>query len=354
MKWTQLSPKDAAEFISAVTDENEPALFDVSVCDVYKMPMEFYDGYCLYRIVNKYMIPHLTLDYASNGENHYYFNGSEEPFQNLNARHAISLHEKNVVDYLSLYISYVYERGNSLQFSHEAEDEKAIELKLIDVNNELYKLETELLYQGSMHKAHITVKADGSIHIETPLEVSFLENVSNHGPVALRHPLEDQIIQQSKDLLAHSETGQKLLETLEFSTINIRVLGNANYHSFVTNSGTIYIVMPAAEQNAKYLQALVLAWSLHDLEQVKAGYIHPHPTTDEHLYVDVNYSKNLDMLMETCKIVEELENKGLTEGLGALKRLGLESVYEGHKDGLLFDDLMEIYIKALKRRGFLS
>ena len=78
------------------------------------------------------------------------------------------------------------------------------------------------------------------------------------------------------------------------------------------------------------------------------------PGEDEQVYETVNMGKNLDTVIEMCKIVEELENKGFPEGVAALEGFGLENVYAGYKGKQHYDALMDIYVEALEQRGTLA
>jgi hypothetical protein len=371
MNWTPLDPDKAEAFLDAVRNKTENALFLPALCTVHTRPLPFYDGYSLYRIVNRHMLPLLVLDYFSNGENHYYMDGSESAFENLNSRDAISLGEDNVLGYLDLYISYVYERGNSLGFIRDPRHTvkkgaaameshfSAITLHSksavsFDSANGRYTVKTPLIYQDKTVDSLIEIEKNGAIHILEPLQVSFLQAPRPETAIPYRHPFEGQIIEQSKALLAETAHGRTLLAITDETDVDIRVLGSPNYQGFITNDGIIYLTMPAAEQSGKILQALILAACLRDVEQIRGGYPHPNPTGDETVFALANYGKNLDMIVEMCKIVEELEKQGRPEALGALRDLGHESVYGGYKNRLEDNALMEVYLSALERHGIIK
>ena len=370
-QWKKLDRFQATEFIQAVASPDEPALFATDLCEVCRLPLSFYDGYFLTRIINKYMMPFLTMDYLSNGEHHYYMDGSDQALQNLNAQGAISLSENNVIDYIDLYISYVYEYGNSLEFIRDPHDmtqkgSGAMEMHFnaikyhhnssvfFDTENEKYKIITPLIYQDRTLQSQIEVFKTGRINIIEPVSVTFLENLNPKELISYRHPHEKEIIEQSKDILSSVEAGQRLLKIAQDFDTPIRVLTSPNYRGFITNQGGIYILMPATEKSAKFMQALVLAYALRDVEQIAAGYTHPALHEDKDHYVSANYSKNLDMILEMCKIAEEFQNKNIPEALHVLQRMGLESVYSGYKTGLDNDALMKIYLDSLKRYRFLT
>src|SRR5690606_33540294 len=147
-----------------------------------------------------------------------------------------------------------------------------------------------------------------------------------------------------KALLGETENGARLLKLAEEQGTQIRVFNSTNYQGFVTNSRIAYIIMPAAEKTGKYLQAIVLAGCLRDAEQIAAGYLHPSLDSKPEIYETVNFGKNLDMVSEMCKIVEELENKGFLEGIAAMERLRLAGVYRAYKNGQRDEILQDTYL----------
>lgn len=350
MSWSQLDPKQSAEFLKAVTGNGDPIFFEPSLCEVHELPLTFFDGYSLIRIVNKHSIPYLLLDYLSNGEQHYYLDGSERAFHNVNAQGAIHLDETNVLGYIDMFISYVYERGNSLLFLRDAEAKASISTPVYDEANGHFKITLPLLYQEQRVMADIEVTVDGKIFVRAPLEVSFLTTLHPDAANPYLHPHEAQIIEQSKSLLSTTETGQKLMQT----AAEIHVMGSPNYHGFITNDRKIYLMMPAAEQSAKYTQALLLAGYLANAVQILDGYQYPHHAVDKDLYLAVNYGKNLDMLLEMCRMVNELEAQNNPEGLNTLTRFGLGAFYEGFKQNLNRSALLDLYFEALEKQGLLS
>ncbi len=348
MSWSPLIQEDAEKFIKSVADENEPALFDLALCNVHSFPLSFYDGYSLYRIANKYMIPNLVLDYLSNGEDHYYLDGSDAPFQNLNARQAISLNEHNVADYLKFYISYVYERGNSFEFSLQISDDDPVQLILIDIENSLYKLEADILYQGAKHKARITVEENGSIHVQAPVIVSFLESPSPQTKAPYRHPLENTIIEGTKSLLSATKKGVKFLKILEEHKVEVRIITSPNYMGITHTSNLIYLSMPIVEKTAKYAQAIILACHIQEVFQNVSGFLRPPTDIDQTTRIELNYGKNLDMILETCIMVEEYEQQNALGALKEIDAMGLRPLYEAQKTEKKPEALMGFYLKMLK------
>ena len=343
MNWDRLSDNDAEVFIDAVADKDYKILFEPSICDVFIYPLSFYDGYHLTRIANKYTVPYMQFDYLSNGEDHYYLDGSENVFHNLNTRGAISLDINNVFQYLSLYISYVYEYGNSLEFVGDETNSKVS----YDAAEDVYVIETPLRYQDDIVAGKIEVTPEGALHVKSPLEVSFLDNLKPKDALSYVHPYTENIIEECKSLLSITQTGQSLLKTAQHLKPAIRVLNSPNYQSFCSNLRVIHLSMPAEERTAKYLQMLMMAGAIRDMEQIFDGAMHPHPIDNEDIYGEITLGKNLDQVLEMCKIVDELEELNIPEGLHELGKMGLAGFYQVYKTGADEDTLTRVYIDAL-------
>ncbi|GJL84646.1 MAG: hypothetical protein DHS20C02_04210 [Micavibrio sp.] len=349
--WQGLDQEQSIEFIKSVASDDDLVLFEPSLCEVYTLPLSFYEGYSLYRIVNKYMLPNLILDYLSNGEDHHYLDGSDQAFHNLNTKRALSLGLSNALDYLDLYISYVYERGHSLAFLGDPEEARKQSTVAFDESAQEYTISTPLVYHDNTVQGKAVVNQNGAITLSTPVKASFLHELKPHTDIPYRHTNEEQITEQSIAILSESEAGQNLLKLKDEHSVEIRVLSSPNYHGVITNDLVIYLVIPAAEQNAKFFQALVLTYALRDVQQIAGGYLHPHPSIDKDEYLTANYGKNLDMISKMCEIVAEFEDANAPGALMALKRMGLGIVFDAYKEGLQGDALMEVYIKALEKDG---
>lgn len=371
MEWIPLEQPDNLEFLDTVRDKNDPALSEPVLCDVYKLQLPFYDGYWLYRIVNSHMIPHLCMDFISNGTEHYYMDGSDTAFQTLNAKGALSLDQTNVVDYLDLYISYVYERGNSLEFirNPHATTQKGAGAMEAHFNAIKYHQETSVTFDKQKNAFHITtpmiyqedsvqtktrVEKSGAIHISEPITVSFLTDPKADQKIHYRHNRETSLIDEAKTLMEQTDAGKELLDIMAETGAQVRVLTSPNYQTFTTNDKIIYILMPAIERSAKYLQMIALAFGIIDTYQIKNGWLRPAPDSEEVSWNAINYGKNLDIAVQTCKIIEELEQKNIKEAITAFQKMGLGRVYSGYKNDLSMEELLGVYLQSMDQYGFIK
>lgn len=369
--WKQLDQVAATEFLDAVRDSDNSILFEPTLCDVFSHPLDFFDGYDLLRISNKYSPPFMIFDYLSNGDNHYYLDGSDDAFQTLCQQTSVRLTEDNVLDFIDMYFSYVYERGNSIVFIRDAQNTnfkgsdgmgvhfKAIQkMERVSVSwsddDDAFVIRTPLLYQEQTREGLIHVSKNGRIDVLEPLKVSFLDTPKAFETVKLEHPKADAILDQAKSLLEKSEGAKRLLKIAEEKNVDIRIISSPNYQAVTINKPTIYLFMPAAQFTADYHQALQIVGALRDMEQIFGGYPRPALNDDEAVYFAVSYDKNLNLLCEICKIVDEFENLNLPEVQAAMRRLGIEDIYSGYKNGASPEKMLEIYIAMMTKQGFIT
>lgn len=349
MSWEQLDTVQSKAFLDAVQDEQHKILFEPSICKLYRLALPFYDGYYLYRISNQYTIPFMQLDYLSNGEDHYYMDGSEDAFHNLNARGAISLDRKNAFHYLNLYISYVYERGNSMGFEGDFDHSEVTE----DDESDNYIVSTKMTYQNQEVKGVAEITPAGAIHIKQPLEVSFLETPKPTSKRPYRHEHAKSILNDITALLATTKNGQRLAGIAEKYKPFIHIFNSPDYQSFSTNTRHIFLTMPAVERSGKYMQAIMLAGALADFEQILSGFTHPHITENADTFGPQTLAKNLDMVTEMCKIVQEWQEQNIPEGVDALQQMGFAGLYHAYMSGSPKETLSDLYLTALKEQGII-
>lgn len=368
--WTQLSDKDALEFLNAVREEDFRVFFEPSICEVFKHPLPFFHGYDLIRISNKYSPPFVLLDYISNGENHYYLDGSDAALQTICAQGSLSLDEENVLLYIDLYLSYVYERGNSLVYIDDPQrtgirgsDAFAVHFQAIqqhqdaqvkwDAKTKNFEIQTPLLYQEKSTQSLVLVNKKGKIAIKEPIAVSFLEKPKSFDSISYIHPKEAGILEQCRTILAKTAAGKRLLDVAETCKIEIRVISSPNIQAVAYNKPYVHVFMPADQYTADYPVALALAGALNDVEQILRGYKRPSIDEDDEIYLAINYDKNLKLLVEICKIAEEFEQSNDLDAVIGLRRLGQQDLYAAYKQRASATALMRVYLATLVEQGFI-
>ncbi|MGB0719846.1 MAG: hypothetical protein ACPGRX_05205 [Bdellovibrionales bacterium] len=369
--WQKQDDDAALAFLNAVRDADNPVLFEPSVCEIYKHPLPFYDGYDLIRIVNRYSPPFPLFDYLSNGENHFYLDGSDAALQTICARGSVTLDAHNVLQYIDLYLSYVYERGNSLVYIRDPQDTgfkgsdaMGVHFQAIkqhrnvnvtwNVGESCYEITAPLLYQDKAVESLVQVNKAGRIRVVKPVRVDFLNTPENTDCAALAHPRAQAIVEQCVTMLDSVPTGKQLLQLIEDHDIGISVISAPNIQAFAVNKPMVYLLTPAAQQTADYYQALVLAGALHDAGQIVNGYKRPSIDEPDQLLFDIQYDKNLKLIIAVCRIVDEFLDINIHEPLNILRRLGLQEVYAGYRAGMTMRALFDVYIDGLVAQGAIS
>ena len=280
------------------------------------------------------------------------------------------LTEDNVLDYIDLYFSYVYERGNSIVFIRDPQnmnfkgsDGIGVHFKAIEKHAQMsvkwsddenaFIIKTPLLYQDETREGVIHVFKNGEIHVLAPLEVRFLDTLKEHDTIPLAHPLEKDILRQTRDLLGKTPSGERLLNIADEKNVSIRIIGSPNYQALTSNTPEIFLLIPAAQHSADMHQALQLGGALRDMEQIFGGFERPERGTDEAVFFSINYDKNLNILCEICKIVDEFEDLNMPEAIAAMRRLGIEDIYGGYKNAASPEQMLEIYIQMMTKQGFI-
>jgi hypothetical protein len=369
-EWKRFEQSDMNTFLDAVRSDDHSILSEPALCEVFSRPLDFFDGYDLVRISNQYSPPFMIFDYVSNGENHYYLDGSDYAFQTLCTQKSVRLTEENVLEYIDMYFSYVYERGNSIVFIRDGQDTnfkgsdgmgvhfKALQtIEQVSVQwseeEDAFIIRTPLLYQDQTRKGVIHVSKNGRIDVRAPLEVSFLSSPKGFDTVPVIHPKANEILRQTRDLLGKTTTGKRLLDIADEKDVEIHIMGSPNYQAITTNKPAIYLFMPAAQFTADIHQALQLGGALRDMEQILGGFPRPSPEEPPEVFFAINYDKNLNLLCEICKIVDEFEALNMPEALAAMRRLGIEDVYGGYKNKASPDEMLTIYISMMMKQGFI-
>lgn len=369
--WTQFSHDETLEFLNAVRpkdSEDFRVLFEPSICEVYRHSLPFYDGYDLIRIVNKYSPPFVLLDYLSNGENHYYLDGSDAALQNVCAQNAMSLGTDNALSYIDLYLSYVYERGNSLVYIDDPQntrqrgaDAMAVHFQAIQQyhnahitkKGDNFQITTPLLYQGKSVQSRIDVNKKGRIAVKEPIKVQFLDKPNMYEAIPFIHPKEKQIIEQCKTLLAKTQSGKRMIDVLETCKVELQIIANPNIQIVTYNKPAISLFMPAAMHTADYHQALLLAAAINDVEQIMRGYKRPSIDEDDEIYLTINYDKNLKALLEMIKIIDEFKNQGNDDALVTFRRFGFQELYAAAQQDKSMNEMMMVYLRILADQGYI-
>jgi hypothetical protein len=357
--WTVLDEEKTRKFIAEVRDPEFAELFDGPSYELWGYPLEFFDGYWRYSLNNTSVIPYFSMDYISNGENHYYLDGSEHPIALLLRRGALRLNTENVLDYLDFFDDVVFDPTRKVKFIVDAYDTgyagasamghhfKAIEYtaqRSIDELDDHFMLTLPALFNGETVQASVRVNKTGEINIVSPYSADLMGRTYDvMQPLRYKHIHSKSIVQENAAIIRRSALGAEMLDFAASKGIQIEPLAGITRKPSWTDGRKAFLTVPIDVSGSSPYQIIDLAAVLREAElfyfpplEEEAGV--PPPNWEEQ-----NHGRNLDILLTLCRIVEELEGAGYSLALEKLRGMGLERLYTGYKNGLPLEQLMDIY-----------
>ncbi|NQZ14520.1 MAG: hypothetical protein HRT94_06840 [Alphaproteobacteria bacterium] len=161
------------------------------------------------------------------------------------------------------------------------------------------------------------------------------------------HPHGEAIIEGAKAIIRESATGNKLLVMLDKNLVPLHIMKGNGSNGFSPDMGTIILQIPSSVKETKGDHVIHLIKALHEAAQERAGFSAPNPHEDIMAYASFIHGRNLDSIVEVCKIVKELTNSSFYSVLlDSLKKIGLYNVYNAYLDGKNRDELYTEYAEA--------
>ncbi len=161
------------------------------------------------------------------------------------------------------------------------------------------------------------------------------------------HPHAKTIIEESREIMAQSETGQALLRVWDKFNIPIHVIKGTGETGFSPDLNTIYIQTSGAVKgtNPEIVMGFIKALREADLEY--SGEKAPDPVKDIMAYAGFMHARNVDCIINICKFVQELTNSSyFSDLLDTLPKLGLNEVYKAYIAGASDEELYMVYAEA--------
>lgn len=363
--WQILPPETAKSFLKAVQDEAFSGLFAGDHYELWAKNLVFSDGYSQYSLANQAMMPYFTLDFVSNGENHYYLDGSELPVSLLIEREALRLNTDNILHYLDFFDDVVFDPARKVKFSVHAHDtghagpsamkhhfrtmEYFSELKIShDPKTGHFDLHLPVLLNSESVKGHVQVEESGKITILKPVRADLMDREhQDRRNLRYQHPHEATILDENRAILEKSETGARLLEVADHYGAKIRIITGIGHRAFAPSAAEAFIVVPYYVERYSPYQLLDLAGVLREVELQLLEEKRPAVTADPDDYTTLNCARNLDVLLYMCKMVEELDAAGYPEILQAFRKSGFEAIYSGYKNQTPLEDLFRVYSELM-------
>jgi len=161
------------------------------------------------------------------------------------------------------------------------------------------------------------------------------------------HPHGESIINDAKAIIRESKTGRLLLVMLDKNLVPVHIMKGNGSNGFSPDMGTIILQIPSSVSKVKGEHVIQLIKAMHEAAQERAGFKAPKPHDDIMAYASFIHGRNLDSIVEVCKIVKELTNSSFYSVLlDSLKKIGLYNVYNAYLDGKDRDSLYTEYAEA--------
>lgn len=167
----------------------------------------------------------------------------------------------------------------------------------------------------------------------------------NVGGVDYNHPHEEKVRQAIQTSLSQTQTGKDLLEMASQNRVAIRVIKAKGASGFVPEAKTVYIGL-APELSTPISETILDAAAY--LRQAQLQFLGQKNPDDSMSSVDQAIAfdtKMLDSLTVMCKITTEHYEKGQTEFVDAMLRMGHGELYETFKSDGTGPKLKEVFYK---------
>lgn len=348
-QWVQLDTYACKKFIEDVRDAEFAPLFDGGAFELWERRLRFFDGYYHYSLQNKSIFPYFCLNFISNGDDHFYLDGSEHPLELMIKKGSLRLTEATVMEYIEFHSDvafYPYRKVKFVTNPYQNPYSGALAIrhhfnalkyhakfeKTYSEEDESFYIVMPVLYNGETVKGRIQVLKTGEINILEPVNIPLMDGTRDHAPIHYSHPHQKEILQQNIDILIQSEEGKRLYETVQFYGGEVQMMSGVGFNAFAPDTQKAYIVSPQNIETYSPYQVLAIAGILRDIELQYLEEKRPDPFEDMQAYYEENMALNLDILLRLCIIVDELYAAGFEEILRKFKKSGYGQIYSDYKN----------------------
>jgi hypothetical protein len=366
-EWTELDTYATLKFIEDVRDEDFAPLFESKAYELHARKLGFLSGYSHYVLSNKAMVPYFELDYISNGENHFYLDGSEHPLELLMQRGVLRLSAGNIMDYLQFHSDVAFYPYRKVKFitdpgktPYSGASAMSHHFKTLKYHNSTDIVESEaegcfyvtmpVLYNGETVKGHIQVMKNGVINILQPLKIPMMDCMRDHAPLHYSHPHENELLHQNLDILRHSPTGNALIERFLERKDRLIIISGVEHQIYVPQPGLAYVIVPQNIEAYSPYQVIDFANASKDLDLQADGTYRGEQSDDVDAFIGSNTAYNLEVTVELCRIMEELENTDFADIVQKFRNDGYEGFYSAYKNGADDDALYQIIIDTIYKK----
>jgi len=347
--WRLVPTYETQKFIEDVKNDEFIDLFNGPGYELWAKNLRFFDGYEHYLLCNKAVIPYFTLEYVSNGEDHYFLDGSEHPLEFLIGKGALRLNERNILEYLEFHSDVTFYPYRKVKFitdptntpysgasamGHHFKTLKyhaKMEMEYSD-SDQCFFITMPVVYNGETVKGRVQVLKTGEINILEPTNIPLMDKTRDHNPLDYDHPHEQELLQQNLEILQHSAEGKRLYETIDSYGAKLRMVSGVGGNAFAPNANTAFIVAPENVETYSPYQIIAMAGVFRALEHHLMDEKRPDPFDDINEVLERHCALNLDILLKICIIVDELQEAGFDDILRKFKESGFEELYSAYKN----------------------
>lgn len=155
--------------------------------------------------------------------------------------------------------------------------------------------------------------------------------------------------QELERALSESPTGGHLLRVALQQRIAIVILTAKGASGYLPENRAVYISLPPNLSTVSEEAVLELGGYLRQAEMQLLGHKNPDISMPSHDYTVAFDSKIIDSLAVMCKITSELYEKGYTNFLDALVRMGHGELYETYRKYGQGEKLVETYYNLVQK-----
>lgn len=154
------------------------------------------------------------------------------------------------------------------------------------------------------------------------------------------------LVDQMKEKLSVSETGDRLLKMADHYGVEIRLIKSTKLQSSVHGTKEIFLSAEAGQTEVELSQLLELGSALRELEQNIVGYGMPSAHEDPFEKATLIHTKYLDKIVYMCKIGHELIHIYGDQITSLMDQFGITDIYEGYVNNLDHEAMGEVYRQA--------
>lgn len=156
------------------------------------------------------------------------------------------------------------------------------------------------------------------------------------------HPHAAQILEGARTILKRSETGARLLQEADLQDYTVQIFRIIYPRILVPDDKNIYIGLPATQDYADIEQVIDLAAALYEMKWRHEGKIRPADDPDRQENLQKQHLLNLEIILHTFPVVEELEMEGY-KAADSLRKQSLTPLYRAWLRQAPYEEFINLY-----------